>query len=76
MGFHTLKTLKFFQEVNQITVTFVNAGEIPNDIGNFTPIKKHTHNKNTVQRPKHFFDVAHINIAYGDTVPLMPLTLL
>ena len=68
MGFRTLKTLKSFQEVSQNTVTFINAGEIPHNIGNFTTIKKHTHNKAMVERPKHFFDIAHIDIAYGDTV--------
>ena len=68
MGFRTLKILKSFQEVSQNTVTFINTGKIPKDIGNYTTIKKHTHNKNTVQQPHHFFDVAHIDIAYGDTV--------
>ena len=65
MGFRTLKTLKSFQLVSQNNVTFVYAGEIPTNIGNYTTIKKHTHNKEMVPRPHHFFDVAHMDIAYG-----------
>ena len=53
-----------------MAVTFINAGEVLKGIRNFTTIKKHTHNKNTVQRPHHFFNVAHIDIAYGDMVAL------
>ena len=64
MGFRTLEHLKYFQQVSQNNVTFINAGEIPTNIGNYTTIKKHTHNKNTVPRSHHFFNVAHMDVAY------------
>ena len=67
-GFCTLKEIKPFQQVSQNTVTFINAGEIPLGHGNFTTFTRSKHNKSPVQRPSHFFDVAHMDIAYGDTV--------
>lgn len=48
----------------------INSGELPNEIGDFTTIQRHSSNKNPLPRPKHFFDVAHIDIAYGDSVAL------
>lgn len=68
LGFRTLKTLKPFELVSQNTVQFVNAGEIPLNHSDFTTIQRHTSNKNPAERPKHFFDVAHMDITYGDTV--------
>ena len=35
---------------------------------NFTTILRNRHNKHNVARPLHFFDVVHMDIAYGDTV--------
>ena len=67
-GFRTLKDLKPFQQVSKPNVTFVNAGELPLEHGDFATIHRNTHNKSAVERPSHFFDVAHMDIAYGDTV--------
>ena len=36
--------------------------------GNFTTIHRHKSNKEAVARPKHFFDIAHMDITYGNTV--------
>ena len=49
-------------------MTLVDAGEIPLSHGDFTTIQRHRSNKTEVVRPKHFFDIAHMDITYGDTV--------
>ena len=67
-GFRTLKDLKPFQSVCQNNLTFVNDGEIPYEHGDFSTIQRHKHNTTAVRRPTHFFDVAHMDIAYGNTV--------
>ncbi len=67
-GFSSLKDIKPFQQVSQNTVTFIYSGEIPLEHGNFTTVTHNKHNKSPIQRPSHFFDVAHMDIAYGDTV--------
>ena len=68
-GFRTLKDLKPFQQVAQNTDTLINAGEIPLEHSNFTTIiRNQHHNKNQVIWPNNFFDVARMDIAYGDTV--------
>ena len=68
LGFCTLKNIKIFQSVAQNNVTFVNAGELPLSHGDMATIQRHKSNKECVQRPKHFFDIAHMDITYGDTV--------
>ena len=68
LGFRTLKDLSIFQSVSQDTVSFVNAGELPLSHGDVSTIQRHKSNKNSVDRPKHFFDIAHMDITYGDTV--------
>ena len=68
MGFRTLKNLKTFQSVSKNNITFVNAGEIPVSHGDFTTIQKHRSNKHDVPRPSRFFDIAHMDITYGDTI--------
>ncbi len=68
LGFRTLKKLKPFRLVAKDTVTFVDAGEITLSHGDFTTIQRHRSNKTEVVRPKHFFDIAHMDITYGDTV--------
>ena len=67
LGFRTLKSLKPFRTVAKPTVTFVDTGEIPISHGDFT-INRNKSNKDAVERPKHFFDVAHMDITYGDTI--------
>ena len=60
--------MKPFQQVSQNNIKFINAGEIPLEHGNFTTINRSKHNTNQVPRSAHFFDAAHMDIAYGDTV--------
>ena len=49
-------------------VTIVNTGEVPKDISQYTTITRQKHNKNQIPRPDNFFDVAHMDIGYGDTM--------
>ena len=50
------------------TVMLHNAGEVPFEIDSSTTNKQHTPNTDPVERSNQFFDVAHLDIAYGDTV--------
>ena len=68
LGFRTLKKLEPFRLVAKDNVSFIEAGEIPLSHGDFTTIQRHQSNKNAVTRPHHFFDIAHMDITYGDTV--------
>ena len=68
LSVQTLKTLKPVQLVSQDAVSFVDAGEIQLTHQDFTTIWKHCSNKHAVPRPKHFFDIVHMDITYGDTV--------
>ena len=68
LGFRTLKTLKPFCTVAQPNVTFVEVGELPITHGDLTTIHRYKSNKHEVSRPKHFFDIAHMDITYGDTI--------
>ena len=67
-GFRTLKNIKHFQSVAQPTVTIIQAGDFPLQIGDVTTIKRHISNKSPVSRQDKFFDAAHMDIAYGDIV--------
>ena len=49
-------------------VTIVPAGDHPMELGDVTTIRRHTSNKSPIPRPTHFFEAAHMDIAYGDVV--------
>ncbi len=68
LGFRQLTNLNHFKSCIKDTVTIINTGEIPKDISQFATITRQKHNKNPIPRPDKFFDVAHMDIGYGDTV--------
>ena len=68
LGFRQLSNLQHFKSSIQDTVTIVNAGEIPKDISDYTTIHRNTQNKTTIPRPTRFFEVAHMDIGYGDAI--------
>ena len=65
-GFRTLKNIKYFITVSKPTVQIIDAGDIPLEIGALSHIQRTTRNTLPLQRPNAFFDVAHMDIAYGD----------
>ena len=47
-------------------MTIIDAGDIPLEIGSVSTIYRITRNTTPVERLVSFFDVAHMDIAYGD----------
>ena len=67
-GYRTLKNILHFTAACKDNVHLHSAGNIPAEIGTYTTIKQHTYNTKPIERPKKFFDTAHLDIAYGDTI--------
>ena len=42
--------------------------KLPKDISQYIPIQRTRHNNNPIPRHQQFFDVAHMDIGYGDAI--------
>ena len=68
LGFRSISNIKALQTCIDNNTKLVDSGEIPKQIGDFTTIQRTTSNKSSLPRPRQFFDVAHLDIGYGDSI--------
>lgn len=64
----TSQTLRHYNQSSIPTQKIVDSGELPQEIGDFTTIQRPKSNKSPISRPLHFFDVAHVDIGFGDSI--------
>ena len=66
VGFLTLKKIKYFDIASKPTVTVIDARDIPLEIDVVSNLQCTNRNTTPLEHPTLFFDVANIDITYGN----------
>ena len=67
------RSLKNWTDINDIalpTISISTSGILPLELGDVVNLKAARKNKQPVPRPPNFFDIVHVDLAYGDCVSI------